>query len=178
MRPSGSPAGRLTPLACSKAEQVLSSPKAWVLRHIEQVAEDAIDWDDYGDYRRLLELYALLDPHLLPCAIERGLTSDDPDVREAAEDFRDPASIESIRTNFTRSLTEVYPESADSSNVEATDSTALLARSGAKSDPLMRLDARPLARQERATGDPVITVSSLSAGRAAGSWQLAMGRWG
>jgi hypothetical protein len=89
---------------------VLSSPKAWVLAHVERVAEDAIDWDDYWDYRRLLELYALLDPRLLPCATEKGLISQDPDVREAAEDFRDPAYVELIRANLTRGLTQVYPE--------------------------------------------------------------------
>src|SRR4051794_40664451 len=33
--------------------EVLSASKAWVLAHIERVAEDAIDWGDYWDYRRL-----------------------------------------------------------------------------------------------------------------------------
>jgi len=89
---------------------VLSSPRAWVLGHIERVAEDVIDWDDYWDYRRLLELYALLDPRLLPRAIEKGLTSHDPDVREAAEDFRDPAYVERIRVDLTRGLAQMYPE--------------------------------------------------------------------
>jgi hypothetical protein len=90
--------------------QVLSAPRAWVLAQIGRVAEDAIDWGDFWDYRRLLELYTLLDPSLLPRTIERGLTSVDPDVREAAEDFRDAAYIESTRVDLTRGLTEMYPE--------------------------------------------------------------------
>jgi hypothetical protein len=90
--------------------EVLSAPRVWVVAHIERVAEDVIDWEDFSDYRRLLELYALLDPSLLPHTTERGLTSDDLDVREAAEDFRDPAYIESIRTTLMRGLTQTYPE--------------------------------------------------------------------
>jgi hypothetical protein len=89
---------------------VLSAPRTWILAHVEQIAEDAIDWDDEWDYRRLLELYALLDPRLLPRAIEKGLTSHNPEVAEAAEEFRDPAYVESIRASFTIGLTQVDPE--------------------------------------------------------------------
>jgi hypothetical protein len=89
---------------------ILSAPKAWILAHVEQIAEDAIDWDDEWDYRRLLELYALLDPHILPRATEKGLTSHNPEVREAAEWFRDPAHVEGLRADFTRCLTHLQPE--------------------------------------------------------------------
>jgi hypothetical protein len=34
----------------------------------------------------------------------------DPDIREAAEEFRDPAKVELIRANLTKGLTGVYPE--------------------------------------------------------------------
>jgi hypothetical protein len=90
--------------------RVLSSPKAWILSHIERVADDTIDWDDDWEYLRLLELFALLDPRLLPRATEKGLTSQNLDVREAAEYFRNPDYVELTRRNFIRGLTEAFPE--------------------------------------------------------------------
>lgn len=98
------------PRICQARAGVLSAPTTWVLAHVEQIAEDAIDWDDEWHYRRLLELYAMLDPRLLPRATERGLTSPNVEVREAAEEFRNPAYVESIRADFTRSLIQMFPE--------------------------------------------------------------------
>jgi hypothetical protein len=88
---------------------VLFAPKTWVLAHVEQIAEDAIDWNDEREYRRLFELYALLDPRLLPRATEKGLTSHYPEVREAAKEFRDLAYVERIRADFTRGQTYGAP---------------------------------------------------------------------
>jgi len=64
-------------------------PRAWVLENLERIADDALNLADYWEYRRLLELYEVLDAHgpinsLIAC----GLISTDADVREAAEDWR------------------------------------------------------------------------------------------
>jgi hypothetical protein len=71
-------------------ETVLAMPRAWVLEHVGAVAEEALDLADLWEYRRLLELLDLLDPGLVRRFASRGLSSPDPDVREAAEDYRRP----------------------------------------------------------------------------------------
>jgi hypothetical protein len=71
-------------------ESVLAMPRPWVLQHIASVADAALDLADYWEYRRFLELAALLDLDLVQCFAARGLVSSDPDVREAAEDFYRP----------------------------------------------------------------------------------------
>src|SRR5262245_55278805 len=69
-------------------QQVLALPRAWVLERIERVAAEALDLSDYWEYRRLLELAKLLDDGLVQRLVTLGIGSSDPDVREAAEDFR------------------------------------------------------------------------------------------
>ncbi|HZY85943.1 MAG TPA: hypothetical protein VFE78_14000 [Gemmataceae bacterium] len=66
---------------------VLAMPRARVLERIERVAAEALDLSDYWQYRRLLELAELLDAELVRRLVPVGLSSSDPDVREAAEDF-------------------------------------------------------------------------------------------
>jgi hypothetical protein len=68
--------------------QVLALPRAWVLERIEQAAVEALDLSDYWEYRRILELAELLDSALVQRFVTLGLDSLDPDVREAAQDFR------------------------------------------------------------------------------------------
>jgi len=95
-----------------------------VLEHIERVAEDVIDWNDFWDYRRLLELYSLLEPSLLPAAIAKGLLSHDFDVKEAAEDFQNAEYVELIRRNLWGGLTKTHPELrgiAERQNVQDVD---------------------------------------------------------
>jgi hypothetical protein len=69
-------------------QQVLAMPRAWVLRWIEQVAAESLDLSDYWEYRRLLEVAEMLDTDLVQRIVAIGLSSVDPDVRKAAEDFR------------------------------------------------------------------------------------------
>lgn len=69
-------------------QQVLALPRAWVLERIEQVAGEAIDLSDEWEYRRLLELAESLDAGLVQRFVSLGLDSEDPEVREAAQDFR------------------------------------------------------------------------------------------
>jgi hypothetical protein len=68
--------------------RVLALPRGWVLEHIEPVAIAALDLSDYWEYRRLLELAELLDPELVQRFVSLGLGHPDPNVREAAEDFK------------------------------------------------------------------------------------------
>jgi hypothetical protein len=77
-----------TRLITAGRQQVLAMPRAWVLQEIEKVAAEALDLTDYWEYRRLLELAGLLDAELVRRLVSLGLGSSDPDVREAAEDFR------------------------------------------------------------------------------------------
>lgn len=68
---------------------VLALPREWVLRHLQPVATQVLDLSDYWEYRRLLELARLLDTGLTARLVAIGIDHDDPDVREAAGDFRD-----------------------------------------------------------------------------------------
>jgi hypothetical protein len=68
--------------------QILALPRAWVLEHIEQVALAVIDLSDDWEYTRLLELAELLDSGLLQRFVSLGLGNPDPDINEAAEDFK------------------------------------------------------------------------------------------
>jgi hypothetical protein len=68
-------------------QQVLALPRSWVLAHIERVAAAALDLSDDWEYRRLLELAALLDAGLLQRLVQFGLASSDHEVPEAAQDF-------------------------------------------------------------------------------------------
>jgi hypothetical protein len=63
-------------------------PRDEVLKNIERVAADSLPLGDEWEYRRLLELYQQLDPGLQHRLVEGGLGSDNPEIREAAEDFR------------------------------------------------------------------------------------------
>lgn len=65
---------------------VLAMPRSWVLTHLETVAGEAIDFGDYWEYRRLLELAERLDSGMVRRLASFGLVSADPDLREAAED--------------------------------------------------------------------------------------------
>jgi hypothetical protein len=69
-------------------QQVLALPRSWVMAHIEPVAAVALDLSDDWEYRRLLELAALLDAELVQRLVQLGLANSDPEVREAAQDFR------------------------------------------------------------------------------------------
>jgi hypothetical protein len=77
--------GRIT----AGRQQVLAMPRAWVLERIEQVAAEVLDLSDEWEYRRLLEVGALLDAGLVRRLVRLGLDSENPEVREAAQDFQE-----------------------------------------------------------------------------------------
>lgn len=66
---------------------ILSLPREWVISNIENVAEPLLVDGTYDEYRRLLELYALLDPALTKRLVERAIQHPDPDIQEAGRDF-------------------------------------------------------------------------------------------
>jgi len=68
-------------------EALLSLPRQWLLSHIEGVVELINKSEDEWEYRRLLELYWLLDKKLVKRFALQGLKSENPDVVEAAEEF-------------------------------------------------------------------------------------------
>jgi len=70
---------------------VLALPREWVVANIERVVETGLDLTDYWQYRRLLELYSLLDPALVHRLVKVGEASNDPEIAEAARDFGGPA---------------------------------------------------------------------------------------
>jgi hypothetical protein len=65
--------------------EILAMPRDAVLQTIERVAAECLTLDDEWEYRRLLELYELLDRGLLQRLIDVGLKSNNWEVREAAE---------------------------------------------------------------------------------------------
>lgn len=67
---------------------ILAMPRATVLATIESVAAQSLSLSDEWEYRRLLELYAQLDRGLLRRLVTQGLSDANPEVREAAEDFK------------------------------------------------------------------------------------------
>lgn len=66
---------------------ILAIPKEWVLHHIEQLAEPLLQLEDDWEYRRLLEVYELLDDSLKRRLAVRAKNHSNPDIREAGEDF-------------------------------------------------------------------------------------------
>lgn len=67
---------------------LVALPRAWLLARIEAAAEPYVQCNDDWEYRRLLEVYAQLDPVLVQRLVQRGLDHPNPEIREAAEDFR------------------------------------------------------------------------------------------
>ena len=62
-------------------------PRGWVLEHIEAVAEPLIQLNTDWEFRRLLELFDLLDQDLLRRLALRAGEHTDPEIREAGVDF-------------------------------------------------------------------------------------------
>ena len=63
--------------------------KVWLKNNLLEVASSCIDFSDEWEYRRLVELVDLVIPELKQKVLEIGETSDNEEVREAVEDYRD-----------------------------------------------------------------------------------------
>ena len=70
-------------------EGILRIDRIWRLEHILEEAKACIDLTDDWEYRRFLELVDLSAFELLPEVILIGKDSDNPENREAAQDFRE-----------------------------------------------------------------------------------------
>ncbi len=66
---------------------ILSLPHDWLLENIERYAEPLLAYDDYEEYRRLLELYSLIDHDLTLKLARRAAAHSDADIKGAGEDF-------------------------------------------------------------------------------------------
>jgi hypothetical protein len=66
---------------------ILTLPRDWVLAHIEREAEPLLRQGTYDEYRRFLELYELLDLDLTLKLARRAAAHEDPDIREAGEEY-------------------------------------------------------------------------------------------
>jgi hypothetical protein len=63
-------------------------PKDWVLENVEASAEPLLRDGTYEEYRMLLRIYAELSLDLARALALRARASEDPDIREAGEDFQ------------------------------------------------------------------------------------------
>jgi hypothetical protein len=62
-------------------------PREWLLAHIEIAAEPLLQLQEEWEFRRLLEVFWELDRELVRKYANQGLKSQNPDIREASEDF-------------------------------------------------------------------------------------------
>ncbi|MEO7716119.1 MAG: hypothetical protein ABIY70_07945 [Capsulimonas sp.] len=62
-------------------------PKEWLVLNIECAAEPILTEGGEWEYQRFLEFYLWHDGRLFQGLIDRGLQSDNPEIREAAEDM-------------------------------------------------------------------------------------------
>ena len=76
---------------------LLALPRMWLLEHIEEDAEPLIQLNDEWEYRRLLELYSMLDNMLARKLALRGINNSDIGIREACQDFLEPRDVTSNR---------------------------------------------------------------------------------
>ena len=67
--------------------KILELPKEWLVNNINSVATGLLNLSDEWEYRRLLELYKMLDEELVLQLVSAGLKSSNPEVQEAAKDF-------------------------------------------------------------------------------------------
>lgn len=63
--------------------------KDWLKQHFLAVAESCIDFSDDWEYRRLLELIVCVIPELKAAALEFGKDSENEDIREVVEDYKE-----------------------------------------------------------------------------------------
>jgi len=74
--------------SAGRVRQIIAAlPRDWVLAHIEDVAEVHLRDDDDDAYRRILELYAVLDEDLKRKLARRAAEHANEHIREAGEDF-------------------------------------------------------------------------------------------
>lgn len=63
--------------------------KDWMRAHFLDVAKGCIDFSDYWEYSRLLELIVLVLPEVKATALKICEDSEDEDIREIIEDYKE-----------------------------------------------------------------------------------------
>lgn len=63
--------------------------KDWLKVHFLDVAKECIDFSDYWEYSRLLELFVLVLPEVKTMALKICEDSEDEDIREVIEDYKE-----------------------------------------------------------------------------------------
>lgn len=63
--------------------------KDWLKHYFLDVAKACIDFSDYWEYRRLVELVVFVLPELKQEILQLGAQSENEEVREVVEDFKD-----------------------------------------------------------------------------------------
>ena len=75
------------PTIVQARDVILTYPRRWIVEHIESVSEPLLRSSDEWIYRRLLEVYSLLDKELTLRLARRGLDNTNPEICEACNDF-------------------------------------------------------------------------------------------
>lgn len=70
-------------------KKILEINGGWLRLHIVECARNCLDLSDEWEYRRFLELIVLAAPELKASALALGEDSENSEIREAADDFRD-----------------------------------------------------------------------------------------
>ena len=68
-------------------QEMENIPEEWLIQYLPEVIEKTIHFEDDYEYRRLLELLEASSHKLLEAYINRGLLSDNSDIRETAGNF-------------------------------------------------------------------------------------------
>jgi hypothetical protein len=66
---------------------ILSLPHDWLLSNIEKSAKPILEIADYEEYRALLTLYYKIDRDLTRRLAQRAAMHDEPDIKEAGEEY-------------------------------------------------------------------------------------------
>jgi hypothetical protein len=67
---------------------ILSIDRQWLAIHIEPEVDRVLDnAQEYEEFRRLAELLKMMESPHLASLVARAAASDDPDIREVAQDF-------------------------------------------------------------------------------------------
>lgn len=78
----------LAPIVLGR-QKIMELDHQWLIEHFIEVADACINYADEWEYRRLLELTVLCVPELKIKVLDRGRNSENPEIREAVEDFED-----------------------------------------------------------------------------------------
>lgn len=77
-----------TPIVLAR-KKINEINKEWLKIHFLDVAKMCIDFSDYWEYRRLLELIVLVLPEVKLDALKICENSEDEDILEVIEDYKD-----------------------------------------------------------------------------------------